>query len=538
MNKQWTLVNFCEFDPYAVKSYCAVHNENENKNLGDITKVDETSLQPFNMICGGSPCQDFSVAGDQKGSVWKCQDCGASYNPLTIHWDKRDVCPICGSPNIDKTRSSLLVEFLRVVRANKPTFGIYENVKNIVGKKFLTTTFKLFEEELHEYGYNTYWKVLNAKNFGIPQNRERVYLIFIQKDKDNGKFTFPEGFDLSIRVKDILESNVDEKFYLDSPGVMKIKERFFRQALETFYGNHCEPGDTIDAFNKRVNRSGVSPTITTRPEGFKTAILPVIEEPFIVASRGRNPENPSDRTPGAPTEQRLEPNFTGCSNTITTVQKDNYICEPQVLRAVRTEYGRKIRKQYEAGEINEKIGNMRELSPRTDGISNTLTTVLKDNYLYEQKIDDMRIRKLTPKECWRLMGFADDQFDKAAQFVNNSQLYKQAGNSIVVDVLYHIYKELYKAMPYLFEDLKLSSFFSGIGAFEVALDRLYDNIQDEDVTDFSDAPEEIKEQIMANAEALEQTENRKKITLESFSNEELLAELQRRMMANKEEITC
>ena len=72
--KKWKLVNFCEFDKYATSSYCAIHNENENKNLGDITKVDETKLEPFNMICGGSPCQDFSVAGKQKGSVWTCKD--------------------------------------------------------------------------------------------------------------------------------------------------------------------------------------------------------------------------------------------------------------------------------------------------------------------------------------------------------------------------------------------------------------------------------------------------------------------------------
>lgn len=95
-------MNFCEFDKYATSSYCAIHNENENKNLGDITKVDETKLEPFNMICGGSPCQDFSVAGKQKGSVWTCKDCGHEYNPLTVHWSKRDKCPCCGSNNIEE----------------------------------------------------------------------------------------------------------------------------------------------------------------------------------------------------------------------------------------------------------------------------------------------------------------------------------------------------------------------------------------------------------------------------------------------------
>ena len=145
--KDWKLVNFCEFDKYATQSYCAIHDVDESLNLGDITKVDETKLEPFNMICGGSPCQDFSVAGKQKGSIWTCKDCGHEYNPLTVHWSKRDECPNCGSKNIDKTRSSLLVEYLRVIRANKPNFGMYENVKNIVGKQFRDTTFKLFEDE-------------------------------------------------------------------------------------------------------------------------------------------------------------------------------------------------------------------------------------------------------------------------------------------------------------------------------------------------------------------------------------------------------
>ena len=134
-DKHWELVNFCEFDKYATKSYCAIHDVDESKNLGDITKVDENELDDFNMICGGSPCQDFSV----------------------------------------------------------------------VGKQFKDTTFKLFTDELEEYGYNVYWKVLNAKNYGIPQNRERVYLLFIKKDLDNGKFKFPEPFDNGLRLKDLLE---------------------------------------------------------------------------------------------------------------------------------------------------------------------------------------------------------------------------------------------------------------------------------------------------------------------------------------------
>lgn len=211
----YELVHFCELDKYAAKSYCAIHGAAPEKNLGDITEVDETALQPFTMICGGSPCQDFSVAGGQAGSVWKCRDCEHEYNPLTVHFSERHKCQNCGSENIEKTRSSLLVEWLRIIRANRPDWGIYENVKNIVGKKF-KDTFRMFVEELNEYGYNTYYKVLNAKDFGIPQNRERVYIVFIKKDLDNGKFVFPDGFESDKCMKDLLETEVDEKFYINS----------------------------------------------------------------------------------------------------------------------------------------------------------------------------------------------------------------------------------------------------------------------------------------------------------------------------------
>lgn len=262
-SKGYELVNFCEFDKYATTSYCAIHGVDESLNLGDITKVDETKITPFNFICGGSPCQDFSVAGGQAGSKWKCKDCGHEYNPLTVHYSERDKCPHCGSENLDKTRSSLLVEWLRVIRANKPKWGIYENVKNIVGKKF-KDTFQMFIDELHKYGYNTYYKVLNAKDFGIPQNRERVYLIIILKEFDNGQFKFPEGFDNGIRLKDILEDEVDEKFYINTPKAQELIDDLISSGkLEKDVSN------TIRAGGERKYR----PTSMGYGSGIKTGLF-------------------------------------------------------------------------------------------------------------------------------------------------------------------------------------------------------------------------------------------------------------------------
>lgn len=155
----------------------------------------------------------FLYRRETGGAAWTCKNCGHTYNPLEAHYTERDKCPNCGSTKIEKTRSSLLVEWLRFLREKKPRFAIYENVKNIVGARF-RPTFDLFVKELEDYGYNVYWQVLNAKNYGIPQNRERVYCVIIRKDLDNGNFKFPEPIQLKHTLADMLETDVDEKYYL------------------------------------------------------------------------------------------------------------------------------------------------------------------------------------------------------------------------------------------------------------------------------------------------------------------------------------
>lgn len=223
---------------------------------------------------------------------------------------------------------------------------------------------------------------------------------------------------------------------------------------------------------------GCSPTLSTMQGGNQE---PKILESQIVAMRGRNPDNPSDRTVGSPTEQRLEVNMQGTSNCLTSVQKDNLVMESQVLTPKRTEYGKQIRKAYESGQMQESRHNMTELEPRKDGVSNTLTTVQKDNLVLENNIQKVgqissngsqcgtvisdngisanlvagthgyanshiatqyRIRKLTPRECGRLMGVSDEDIDKMAAVNSNTQLYKQFGNSIVVDVMCAMFKNL------------------------------------------------------------------------------------------------
>ena len=247
-----------------------------------------------------------------------------------------------------------------------------------------------------------------------------------------------------------------------------------QRRLGNLYGDDRGTGFAGNVWDKNY----ISPSLTTMQGGMRE---PMIVDKQIVAMRGRNPDNPSDRTVGGPTEQRLEPNTQDMSNCLTSVQKDNLVMESQVLTPKRTEYGKQIRKAYESKQIQESRHNMTELEPRQDNISNTMTTVQKDNLLLENNIQKVgqissdgsqrgtviydngistnlvagthgyanshiatkyRIRKLTPRECGRLMGVSDEDISKMAAVNSNTQLYKQFGNSIVVDVMCAMFRNL------------------------------------------------------------------------------------------------
>ena len=348
------VVAISEIDKYAIKAYEAIHGP--TNNLGDICKIDPRDIPDHDLFTYSFPCQDLSVAGKQAG--------------------------------LGKgTRSGLLYECEKVIEAKKPKYLLLENVKNLVGKKF-KSQFEKWLQYLEDLGYTNYWKVLNAKDYGVPQNRERVFVVSILGD--HKPYKFADKIPLDKCIADILEDEVDEKYYINNPLHLASKESQKVLIPQATKKGHIEmdlPGVCDLSYPNSKTRRGrvqeggkVSPTLTAASQD-----ICYIELPCICASRGRNPKNPSDRTTGAPTEQRLEFNTKGTSNTITTVQKDNYVVEATY-----------------------------------------------------------RIRKLTPRECFRLMGMRDDDIDKIqAAGISNTQQYKMAGNSIVVDVLEAIFKNLF-----------------------------------------------------------------------------------------------
>ena len=372
---KYNLVNYCEIDKYASRSYATIHNVSEELNLIDVTKVDTSNLSDIDLITYGFPCQDISQAGNQKGFTDK---------------------------NGERTRSGLFFEALRIIKDLKPKYAIAENVKALTSKKF-KTEFETVLTSLNDVGYNNYYKVLNAKDYGIPQNRERIFIISIRKDIDDGFFCFPAPQPLNIRLKDILEDNVDEKFYLK-----ETKEFFIKNSL-----NMEAKGNGFRFAPHVKNHAEIAKTITTRAGGR-------MDDNFIM-------DNEID-----------SPNFVFNSVNVNKLNED------ATERMTKQAYETLQENDCKAGDVinpfNKRVVN--------DGVCPTLTTRpegFKTANLIVEHAQEFRIRKLTPLECWRLMGFSDEDFEKAkASGISNSQLYKQAGNSIVVTVLQGILKNLFK----------------------------------------------------------------------------------------------
>ena len=175
------LVGFSEVNPYAVEAYCAIHNEPESKNLGDIRSLEADRISPVDLICASPPCQSFSVAGKQKG--------------------------------VEDERGKLFFETLRIIGYAMPKYCLIENVKGLTFKKFEPILSRILTD-LDGLGYNVYHKVLDAKDYGVPQSRKRLFFVCVRKDADDVSFQFPSPVPLETTLRDLLENDVDEKYYI------------------------------------------------------------------------------------------------------------------------------------------------------------------------------------------------------------------------------------------------------------------------------------------------------------------------------------
>jgi DNA (cytosine-5)-methyltransferase 1 len=290
---------YCEIDKYASKAYSIIHNISEEKNLKDVTQVDILDIEDrVDLITYGFPCQDISNAGKQKGFT---------------------------DENGERTRSGLFFEALRIIDDYRPKFAIAENVKALVSKKF-SEEFKTVLESLEEIGYNNYYAVLNAKDFGIPQNRERVFIISIRKDIDKG-FEFPDPIPLELKLKDLLEDEVDEKFYLTNGTLDKLVVNMDPKTISGVDKSTNKPRliDTANCITSREDR-GIS---NRKAEG--TAIVEPIQvkeatkKGYAEATEGDsiNLEQPNSKTRRGRVGNKVAQTLTTSCNQAVVINSKN-----------------------------------------------------------------------------------------------------------------------------------------------------------------------------------------------------------------------
>ena len=446
LNIDYNLVGWSEIDKYAIQAHNALYPQYADRNYGDISKINWVNVPDFDLFTMSSPCQDFSNAGLQRGGEE-------------------------GSG----TRSSLLWECRKAIEIKRPKYILFENVKALVSSKFING-FNKWQKELEQYGYTNFCQVLNAKNYGVPQNRERIFMVSIRNDIDK-RYHFPEPIKLEKRLRDVLEDEVDEKYYLsdklveslsrDNGGykgmIPKDKDdvactltaRYFKMGRSDNYVT-----DTTICLNSKVDgkqpslqdrvysTEGISTALTTsflpsvmrvgnlkEDKGFSNpqvgrvysdeGLSPTLDtmqgggrQPKILAMRGRS------------SGQELEQRKDDITNTITTVQKDNLLAEPKIL--------------FKGIVFNEGDGLYCSTSESFNraGLSN-LSRTLKASQHDACMVVDSCIRKLTPRECFRLMGVNEKDINILINSgISNSQQYKMAGNGIVVDVLVEIFRNL------------------------------------------------------------------------------------------------
>lgn len=384
------VVDYVEIDKYACKSYNAINGTNFEPQ--DIKEWDKDIN--IDLIMHGSPCQDFSVAGKQAGG-----DEGSG------------------------TRSSLMYETIRIIEKLHPKYIIWENVKNLLSKKH-KHNFDNYINKLDKLGYNSYYQILDAQDYGIPQHRERVYTISIKKDIDNKTFEFPKKEELILRLKDILEDKVDEKYYLDDKKIKNYTRNFGSKGK--IQKEICDTSQAAMGCG-----GGNTPIINEKPQIIVNRIGGIFDTEKSKHQAGsiydKNGLSPSlDTMQGGYRQPMIEE----YENTYVGKKYNDFVKNKG--------YFPKMFNPYNCKEIE----NVAPTQTTQCGSTASSATVLVDN-----KTENVgsTVRKLIPLECWRLMGFDDEDFYKAQNVgISNSQLYKQAGNSIVVKVLEKIFLNLFK----------------------------------------------------------------------------------------------
>lgn len=361
-------VGFCEIDKFARKSYKAIYDTKGEVELHDITQVTNEEWRKFrgtvDIICGGFPCQAFSIAGKRKGFL-------------------------------DETRGTLFFEIARAAKEIKPPLLFLENVKGLLSHD-KGRTFRTILSTLAELGYDAEWQVLNSKNFGVPQNRERVFIIGHLRGRSE-RTIFP------IRG--------------ESPTVDSCKPKRLGNGSKI-----AIPVLTPDRAKKRQNG-----------RRFKTAGEPM----FTLTSQDRHGIVIAGRLPSARQQSGRVYSSDGLAPTLSTMQGGDQ--EPKIAIKIKeaTKQGYTIAEQGDS--INFSVPNSKTRRGRVGKqVAQTLDTSCNQATLTK----DMRIRKLTPRECWRLQGFPDWAFDKAQEVNSKTQLYKQAGNSVTVNVIKAIAQNL------------------------------------------------------------------------------------------------
>ena len=368
------VVAISEIDKYAIKAYEAIHGP--TLNLGDISKIKVEDIPAHDLFTYSFPCQDLSVAGKQKGLG-------------------------------EGTRSGLLYECEKVIEHCRPKYLLLENVKNLVGKKF-KADFDKWLEYLEGLGYTNYWKVLNAKNYGVPQNRERVFVVSILGEHE--PFEFPKPIPLDKCIADVLDDEVDEKYYLSED----IQKRFkITNQNKNIIGTTKPDFRTIGQRDLVYNKEGIMGALVATDYKQPKQIAE-INQVGMLDIKGIE-------------QVRRVYGDNGISPTLNTMQGGNR--QPKIIEVERT-----------------PLKFLNRNGKKTDGdytfcVDTCHTGDIKEHY----SNGDFKIRKLTPRECFRLMGMRDDDIDKIQEAgISNTQQYKLAGNSIVVDVLEAIFKNLFK----------------------------------------------------------------------------------------------